>query len=366
MLSGLKRLWLHSEFNESAELLAKKLDDHRQFSGNVFLFGAFLCASLWIWDYVTDPAGAEETVLYRLVFFILLPVPLIIRKLNRPYLLAAVAFILIALTLADYVLILTHLKQGMLYGIGGFMFYMLLPPIAFAAFPLTANVLSILLIAAIPHLLALAGFADGFEHANYAVLIWPGAAIAIIIQYFYAKDYHRRYRLEKALERLSYTDTLSGLYNRRFFMDTFREAVKEAGESAQPLAVMIADIDRFKAINDRYGHPAGDEVIRTLSLLLHRELRAADTVARIGGEEFGVLLPGTGAKEASAIAERLRTAAESLQVAQMKAADAVTISIGIAVFEENDTAETLFKKADSALYRAKRSGRNRISVTVAD
>lgn len=366
MLSGLKRLWLHSEFNESAELLAKKLDDHRQFSGNVFLFGAFLGASLWIWDYVTDPAGAEETVLYRLFFFILLPIPLIIRRMNRPYLLAAVAFTLIALTLADYVLILTHLKQGMLYGIGGFMFYMLLPPIAFGAFPLTANILSILLIAAIPHLLALAGFAAGFEHANYAVLIWPGAAVAIIIQYFYAKDYHRRYRLEKALEQLSYTDMLSGLHNRRFFMESFRNALQEAKETARPLAVMIADIDRFKAINDRYGHPAGDEVIRTLSGLFHRELRGADIVARIGGEEFGVLLPDTDTKEASAIAERLRKATESLHLSGMKTIDTITISIGISVSKENDTAEILFKKADTALYRAKRSGRNRTSVAVAD
>ncbi len=361
MITHLKKWWYSKGVFEPRELVYKKFKDHRLFTANVFLFGAFLGVILWIWDYITDPVGAQETMLLRSFFLILLIEYLMVRRWKNPYVLGWMALALVLLTLMDYLVILTHLEGGMVYGIAGFMFYMLLPPIAFQAFPLWLNILGIIIIAAFPQLFAEAGFVDGFQQANYAVLIWPAASIAILIQYFYARSYHHRYEMEKALEHLSYTDMLSGLYNRRYFMETFHNLLEHAKVSGSSLGLLIADIDRFKLINDRYGHPVGDEVIRSLSALLAREVGAAGIVARIGGEEFGILLPDTDMEASSKIAEQLRLATAQMRIdLQYEEPLAFTISIGMAVSDNKCDVAALFKKADQALYKAKQSGRNRV------
>jgi len=278
----------------------------------------------------------------------------LIKKGKNPYLLGWLSLFVILLTLADYLLILTYLKDGMVYGIAGFMFYMLLPPIAFQTFPLWLNIVNIIIITLFPQLFAAAGFIDGFQQANYAVLIWPAASIAIMIQYFYARDYRHRYEMEKVLEHLSYTDMLSGLHNRRYFMERFQKLLsEEAGAPKAPLSLLIIDIDRFKSINDRYGHLVGDKVIRSLSALFAKEVGATGTVARIGGEEFGILLPHMAADDSQQVAERLRAEAERMRLdTQNSKRVAFTISIGLASSRKDGDAKSLFKKADEALYMA--------------
>ncbi len=360
MMQKIKEYWKRSAFYEPAALLQKKLEDHRNFSASVFLFGAFLGVVLWVWDYITDPSGAMDTIGYRLLFLILLFVYWLIRRMNNPYLLATAALIVILITLADYMVILTYLKLGMLYGIAGFMFYMLLPPIALQAFPLLVNVMSIVTMAIFPHIIALLGFADGFEHENYAVLIWPAAIVAIMIQYFYAKEYHTRYELEKALQKLSYTDMLSGLYNRRYFMQIYEKELERAKRIKYSVTLLIVDIDRFKAVNDHYGHPTGDKVIQKIAEIFRQELRMSDTAARIGGEEFGILLPETPLESALAIADRLqmKVASNTLST-DGNPLPSFTVSIGAASFPDTDTT-LLYTSADQALYRAKEEGRNRV------
>ena len=354
-------LWEHSALNEPKPMLYKKLKDHRFFTANVFLFGGFLGVILWIWDYITDPEGAHETIGYRLFFLILITGFIVIRKTKNPYLLAWFSLFLVLITLADYIMILTHLHDGMLYGIAGFMFYMLLPPIAFQAFPLWINIVSILLIAAFPQLLAWAEVIQGFQQANYAVLIWPAAFIAIVIQYFYALEYHHRYHLEKTLEKLSYTDMLSGLYNRRYFIETFNYMLSRAKLSKLPLILMIGDIDRFKSINDKYGHPAGDEAIKTISSLIREKVGAQGIAARIGGEEFGLLLPDTDVEKALKLAEEIRASiAEQVITLPADIHFSCTISIGMAVSKRESTVSTLFKEADQSLYEVKHTGRNSV------
>ena len=359
MIRLLREWWKRSALNEPKSMLYKKLKDHRFFTAHVFLFGGFLGVLLWIWDYITDPEGAQETIVYRLFFLILISGYVVIRQVKNPYLLAWFSLFLVLITLTDYIMILTYLHDGMLYGIAGFMFYMLLPPIAFQAFPLWINIVSILLVAAFPQLLAWAGVIHGFQQANYAVLIWPAAFIATVIQYFYALEYHRRYHLEKALEKLSYTDMLSGLYNRRYFIETFNYMLSRSKLSKLPLILMIGDIDRFKSINDQYGHPAGDEAIKTISSVIQEKVGVKGIAARIGGEEFGILLPDTDAKQALKIAEEIR-AAIAQQVITLPADThfSCTISIGIAVSKSESTVSTLFKEADQSLYKVKHAGRN--------
>lgn len=161
------------------------------------------------------------------------------------------------------------------------------------------------------------------------------------------------------LQMMATTDGLTGLLNRTAFDEILKRELRLPNRRRRPLALLLIDIDHFKAINDQYGHQAGDEVIRRISGLLRDNVRSIDSVARYGGEEFAVLLDGMGSDQAEVTAERLR-----LQIKQMAAPpqfDVITASIGIAVRRESDTPESLFKRSDEAMYLSKRLGRNRVS-----
>lgn len=170
------------------------------------------------------------------------------------------------------------------------------------------------------------------------------------------------------LEVLAMTDALTGLANRRHFGDQLAREATRAAETGRPLSLITLDIDRFKAINDQHGHPAGDAVLRRVALLLEEQVRASDLLARVGGEEFAVLAVDTGLMEASQLAERLRAAIENTgPIAVGRAAIPVTISLGVVArrIQGGELArapERLLAAADDALYRAKRNGRNRVEV----
>lgn len=161
------------------------------------------------------------------------------------------------------------------------------------------------------------------------------------------------------LQIMATTDSLTGLLNRAAFDEILKRELRPSNQRRGPLALLLVDIDHFKAINDRYGHPAGDEVIRRVSNLLRENVRSIDSVARYGGEEFAILLDGMNFDQAEVIAERLRTQIE--QIAGEPHHTVVTASIGIALRRPRDSAESLFKRSDEALYLSKRLGRNRIS-----
>lgn len=168
-------------------------------------------------------------------------------------------------------------------------------------------------------------------------------------------------------KRLSGVDALSTLPNRRVFDETLQKEWARAIRSKQPLAVIMADIDRFKLHNDTYGHQAGDECIRRVAAVLRDSLRRpADVVARYGGEEFGVILPGADLAGAAAVAERMRIAVQSLKLAHVNnvVGHDVTISLGVAVEVPGPdvSTATLIAAADEALYRAKAVGRNQVIV----
>jgi two-component system cell cycle response regulator len=169
------------------------------------------------------------------------------------------------------------------------------------------------------------------------------------------------------LERLSVTDELTGLANRRRLMAELERELRRSGRHGRSFSILMLDVDRFKHFNDTYGHPAGDAVLKRLATTLRECVRDVDTVARYGGEEFMVILPETPAAEAARVAERIRASAETDRFTPDGGSVAlnVTVSIGYAWFPENaKTPEALIEAADQALYRSKESGRNR--VTAAD
>jgi diguanylate cyclase (GGDEF)-like protein len=159
------------------------------------------------------------------------------------------------------------------------------------------------------------------------------------------------------LQTMAFTDPLTSLMNRRAF-DEIIEREMLSHRRGEPPVLLLIDIDFFKAINDDYGHQAGDEVIRRVGRVLQANSRAGDTVSRYGGEEFVMLLRNLRLDRAEAIAERLRNQVAGIR--GMPEAIDVTVSIGLAVHGPGDTSASLLKRSDDALYLAKRSGRNRV------
>jgi diguanylate cyclase (GGDEF)-like protein len=170
-------------------------------------------------------------------------------------------------------------------------------------------------------------------------------------------DADRSAATNQRLAELAATDGLTGLKNHRHFRETLPVLVSLATRQEIPLSVLMIDMDHFKAYNDTFGHPAGDEVLRALAALLSTEVRQQDVVARYGGEEFAVLLPGADEGSARLTGERLRAAVESHPWPRR----AVTVSIGAATLTPGEhDGQTLVDRADRALYEAKRRGRNRL------
>lgn len=162
-----------------------------------------------------------------------------------------------------------------------------------------------------------------------------------------------------ALRSLAETDDLTALANRRRFVAALDRAVAQAAGGGDDLSVALLDVDHFKRVNDVHGHGAGDEVLRVLARRLTAGTRKGDLLARIGGEEFALLMPRTGRFQAHAVCERLRRLVAAEGVALPSGATcAVTLSTGLAEFSDGGTAESLMTSADRALYQAKHSGRN--------
>ena len=160
------------------------------------------------------------------------------------------------------------------------------------------------------------------------------------------------------VKQLAYIDGLTGIFNRRFFELRIAEEIERARRHKSGMAVIMADIDQFKNLNDDFGHLLGDEVLRQVSSLFQQQLRKIDVVCRYGGEEFGLILPQTGASHALRVAEKLRRAVESWKFPGVPRT--VTISAGIGVFPDHGTTrDELVRAADNGLYAAKQAGRNR-------
>jgi diguanylate cyclase (GGDEF)-like protein len=170
-------------------------------------------------------------------------------------------------------------------------------------------------------------------------------------------------RQNEELERLSTSDALTGLYNRRYLTQRLSEELVRSYRHKGAFSVLMADVDEFKKYNDTFGHPAGDEVLKKVATILLNSTRSMDCTARYGGEEFAVLLTGTAADVASEIAERIRARVETHPFPGRK----ITLSIGIAEFPtDGQTADEVISSADEALYSAKREGRNRVLRSVPD
>jgi diguanylate cyclase (GGDEF)-like protein len=164
---------------------------------------------------------------------------------------------------------------------------------------------------------------------------------------------------EARMYQLATTDSLTGVANHRHFIEQLSLEMKRSRRSSASCALLMMDIDHFKAVNDTYGHEAGDAVLVQLTSGMRNALRDIDTFGRLGGEEFAAVLPGAGVTTAMQVAERLRSFVEGNAVATRAGTIRVTISIGITLASGvDDNPDALLRRADSAMYQAKNEGRN--------
>jgi diguanylate cyclase len=161
----------------------------------------------------------------------------------------------------------------------------------------------------------------------------------------------------------SLTDPLTTLANRKYFDDSLARHLLEATSSAEPVSLMLTDVDHFKNFNDTFGHLTGDQVLRLVALSVKQNVKGQDIAARYGGEEFAVVLPRTALREAITVADQIRRAVMGKELMKRSTGEhlgRVTISIGVATYRRGDTTQSLIERADTCLYAAKRNGRNRV------
>jgi diguanylate cyclase (GGDEF)-like protein len=171
-------------------------------------------------------------------------------------------------------------------------------------------------------------------------------------------------RLVAELSQMARTDWLTGLHNRRYFFEVAGRELERVRRAESALAVLMLDLDRFKEINDTFGHQAGDKILLAVADTLRAQLRTADVPARFGGEELVVLLPDTSLAQAALVADRLRSAISEIALPNPKGTIAVTVSAGVAALEAvelQQNLELLLNRADEALYAAKRAGRDQVA-----
>ncbi len=251
----------------------------------------------------------------------------------------------------------------------GFQYY-LVPLIPFVMFndrlaSRTVAIISAGIFVALIALRALApeGTVTGAVLPGYLTSIWRYANLAIpLLALALVTFYFRRASTtaERRMESMAHTDPLTGLLNRRSMEQRLREAAQEFQRTGRAFSVVMADVDRFKRINDAHGHAAGDRVLHAVAGLFGERLRGHDAVARWGGEEFLLLLPETDLVTACEVADRLRIAVEARLPEIAGLGESVTLTFGVAVFDRPMRIDACLKKADEALYAGKAEGRNRV------
>lgn len=193
-------------------------------------------------------------------------------------------------------------------------------------------------------------FLEVLSSAAFYLLMVLGSAGFLMIE---------RERQQGELAKMAVADTLLDVPNRRGFFNALSPWMSLARRPGQPTALLVLDVDLFKRINDGYGHPAGDTVLRAIVDTCRKQLRDSDQLGRLVGVQFAVLLPRTGLAEAMLVAERIRAAVEATPIKTERALVNMTVSIGATTIRADDTTVSLFKRVDEALQSAKRAGRNR-------
>ena len=242
------------------------------------------------------------------------------------------------------------------------LFY-IFPPMLGIPLSRKENALGLLLLVLLPNLMGLLRPGLGSAVLQLNLVAIPVSVTSLYLQRLFDDLLADKHAYLRQVEEMAHRDALTGAFNRRHFMEAGAGLLRQGHRYHHPLSLLILDIDHFKGVNDRFGHPAGDAVIRAAARTMMEGLRDTDLVARLGGEEFVALLPESDEAAGLQAAERVRRGLEALDVQAEGVAEPlrVTASLGVAEARgDGETLERLLGRADEALYAAKRGGRNRV------
>lgn len=362
------------KLHKLGELLDKtyvtsKFEDNIELSAFIALGIAFLATGLWILDWTVDRNHAADTIGLRIlmgavVLVYSLGVFLKLRRNLWPVYIVIIALIC-QLIFAE---ILNRLDQGVYHEVGGYLYFFLSFTLLSLIYSIRASALLVIFLAVAPLFTSHFGYPSGLDLKLYSGLAFPAAAIVIFIIYIIDVFYLRNYLVQREMQLLSETDTLTGLSNRRHIFQKAEQFLSLARRNQRPFSLLSLDLDFFKQINDTYGHPAGDAALQHTARIFSKALRESDSIGRAGGEEFIALLPDTSIDGAELLANRIVETLAKTPCSWKAAPNGnipMTVSIGLAGFnivKDEDTLEKLLLRSDQALYQAKQSGRNRILV----
>lgn len=329
---------------------------------NTFWSTAVFVVAFAAWDAYADPANWRVALRVRLAGAAIIVASGLFQKLpGRARWLPLMARIRLVCAAMTIVLAAALLEHGYGFGIAGLVAIMLTGP--YAAIDtrdlLITNAASVIAVTA----LIVAASMARFDVAGTMVFLLLAVAVSTLLGRALDVSHRRAFALDLELHRDARTDALTGLNNRRAMEERGPLELKRAQRSGTPVSVILVDVDHFKNINDRFGHEAGDAVLRQAAGVLRSALRETDALGRWGGEEFIVVLTDTGVQTAGEVAERMRAAVAAARFEGLP--DGATISLGVSTLLTVRSPalawDSLIKEADSLLYQAKKAGRNRVS-----
>ena len=347
-----------------AEFQASRRVALAEINATTYWMVAGLVLAFSFWDWFLDPTGWQNALPIRILGASIAIALGVLQKhsgrVDWAPTVAKARFAATALAIAGALLVL---DQGYEFGIAGLVSLVLAGPY------LAMDRRDLLKLYAIPAvgitLILSVGPFNRFAIVNSTVFLVLAVLVGLVLARVLEVANRRAFMLEVQLKTEARTDSLTGLVNRREMEEAAAAELKRARRNGAVTSVMILDIDRFKSVNDRFGHDMGDQVIIAVARSVQAVIRETDTLARWGGEEFLTLLPSTTLTDAAALAERIRLAVASAPM-PMKGDEQVTVSIGVASSAEahEDLTNTrwmqMLRAADGALYRAKENGRNRV------
>ncbi len=346
------------------EYLEARYAQYRSFSLRLGIVTVFLPLGLWLRDYLNDAAGGRATLGFRLLMsagVLAYVLTLALRAPRRLALLAAFLGVLLIDVVASMGWGLVPIHA--IVGFADYMYLILLAPPLLMPLSLRQVAAVLVTVGLVPNLQAAFGVELHYSLPLFNLVMWPACAIAAFWLYEFDQVSRRLFTVQRQMREQAMNDVLTGLGNRRHFEESASALLAGARRRARNFALLMLDIDHFKAINDRHGHAAGDDVLRELARVLRRALRASDLCGRIGGEEFAVLLPDEDLEGGRIAGERLRRAVEALLVesASAKGPISFTVSVGVSAYpRDGEDLAPLLQRADERLYLAKEAGRNRV------
>lgn len=349
------------------DYLQFKYRELRVFAAIVCLAGAAVTASLWWFVHTANPDSAALVLSHHGVMVASLAVLGVAYWRGELWRLMPWAYLFVMLlTQHERLAALSLLSNGFMLGFNGQLHFFFLVPLA--GLPLGARwtVTALAASSLYPLLLNAMGLLPGFPVALhiglFALIFIPVLAILFMFEVIF----RRLFLYQREIKSLADTDPLTGLDNRRRFFSEAAKLINLAHRYYHPYCLLVADLDQFKPINDRFGHAVGDQALCHAAAAMTRQLRETDEVGRIGGDEFAIVLPETGPEEGLRIAERIRAAVAASPLPADPSGSiplAITVSVGLACAgaRENVSMTEIFRRADEALYQAKLAGRDRVA-----